>query len=301
MISLVYIMLLCASCYVQATSTDSLEPEKGSAIQAVESKELMMVVANDVPSPVRQQPAKRKVLRPEEREKPFLNVLFEHKTLSTMNFDELKEKKDECLKNNDMETAIKYLDRMMHLKTDLNELKSLMLEMAQMLFDKKDYAKASQMFNKFALLYPGSDEVELAMYQAIISNSNLMLDAEHDQSKTIETKELAQAFLERPSFTHYKKEVEIIAKQCDERLLESDINVFNFYMSRGNYVAANTRLEGIKKDFSSKPMPDITTRLACLDKCYADATVNIKSQELTTEIAAQEKEALPEQPTEQTV
>jgi tetratricopeptide (TPR) repeat protein len=208
---------------VQATSTDSLEPEKGSAIQAVESKELMMVVANDVPSPVRQQPAKRKVLRPEEREKPFLNVLFEHKTLSTMNFDELKEKKDECLKNNDMETAIKYLDRMMHLKTDLNELKSLMLEMAQMLFDKKDYAKASQMFNKFALLYPGSDEVELAMYQAIISNSNLMLDAEHDQSKTIETKELAQAFLERPSFTHYKKEVEIIAKQCDERLLESDI------------------------------------------------------------------------------
>jgi hypothetical protein len=48
-------------------------------------------------------------------------------------------------------------------------------------------------------------------------------------------------------------------------------------------------------------MPDITTRLACLDKCYADATVNIKSQELTTEIAAQEKEALPEQPTEQTV
>lgn len=302
MISLVYILLLCAGCSLQATSTDNLKPEEGSAILAVEAKELLLMVPTDVHSPVKQ-PAKqkRKVLKQEEREKPFLNVFFEHKTLSAMNFDELKERKDECLKNNDTETAIKYLERMIHLKTDLDGLKGLIYEKAQLLFDKRDYDKASQMFNEFVLLYPGSDEVELAMYRAIVSTFNLMLDAEHDQSKTIETKELAQTFLERPSFTHYKKDVEVIARQCDERLLESDINVFNFYMSRGNYVAANTRLEGIKKDFTSKPIPDIATRLASLDKCYVEATVNIKSNELTTAVAAQEQEMSPEHPTEQTV
>jgi outer membrane assembly lipoprotein YfiO len=176
-----------------------------------------------------------------------------------------------------------------------------MLEMAHLLFDVRDYTKASQMFNEFALLYPGCDEVESAMYQAIVSTSNLMLDAEHDQSKTIEVLELTQKFLERTSFTHYKKEVEVIASQCEERLLESDINIFNFYISRGNYVAANTRLESIKKEYTQKPIADVATRLACLDKCYADATVNIKLPELTTAVAVQNPEVSTEQATEQAV
>ena len=313
MISLVCILLLCLVSCTQATSIDSLKPEQHLAVGAMQAKESAQVVTKDTSAPANQiyksSAPKRKVLNPEEREKPFLNVFFERKTLSTMEFDQLKERKDECLKNNDKETAIKYLERMIHLKTDLNELKSLMLEMAQLLYDKKDYAKSSQMFTEFALLYPGSDEVEMAMYQAIISNSNLMLDAERDQSKTIETLELAQKFLERPSFNQYKKEVEVIERQCEERLLESNINIFNFYLSRGNFVAANARLDCIKNEFASKHIPDITTRLASLDKCYADATVNLKglpgsinADGLSLAVAAQEqKDGMQKQPCDATV
>jgi outer membrane assembly lipoprotein YfiO len=206
-----------------------------------------------------------------------------------MDFDELEKCKKDCLEAGDKKAAIKYLDRMAQIKTDLEDLKGIMLELAQLLFEIEDYKRASEMYNKFVLLYPGCDEVELSMYKAIFSMSKLMLDAEHDQTKTVETKELAQEFLDRSSFTHHRKEVEAIVAQCEERLLESEINIFNFYIKRGNFVAAQTRLANIKEAYGAKTiLPDIQTKLACLEQDYAHATINLKNEPVV--VAAQDKD-----------
>ena len=224
----------------------------------------------------------------ESTQAPVTSSIFAKKTLSTMNFEELKKSKIEHVKAGDKKTAIKYLERMNRVCNDINELKEIMLELAQLLYDIEDYTKASKMYHDFTLLYPGSDEVEFAMYQAVTSSFKQIRDAEHDQTNTMETKELAQSFLERSSFTKYKNDVEKIAVQCDERLLESEINIFNFYMKRGNYIAAKTRLASIKEGYLEKAIPGVQMRVADLEKNYTNATCGLEIAP-TTVVAVQDK------------
>jgi outer membrane assembly lipoprotein YfiO len=283
MVGIAIVFVLLMGSLVQASSEQRLTPELRSADGIIKTKELAQVSKGDTVNP-----AEKK----EEQVKhaPVTTSIFAKKTISTMNFQELKKSKDENVKAGDKKAAIKYLERMVPICSDLEELKGIMLELAQCLYETEDYPKASKMYHEFTLLYPGSDEVEFAMYQSISSTFKLILDAEHDQSKTVEARELAQAFLDRSSFTAYKKEVEAIVLQCEERLLESEINIFNFYINRGNYVAANTRLAGIKQAYIGKTIPDIQTRLALLETSYADATFSLNLQQATV-VAVQDKEA----------
>ncbi len=212
-----------------------------------------------------QKPEKRipraKRLRDERKKKRA-----ERKTISHKSYDELRKEKLTKVAANDKEGAIRYLEKMIPLCNDLVELKSIMLELANYLFDLESYNKAADMYHEFTVLYPGSDEVEYAMYRSIVSNFKLTLDAEHDQSKTIATKELAQKFLERSDlFTTHKKEVEKILADCDEKLLATEEHIARFYMKRGNTKSAQRRLNGIKKDFLDKNIPDVTIRISQLE------------------------------------
>jgi outer membrane assembly lipoprotein YfiO len=189
------------------------------------------------------------------------------KTLSYKNYEELKQSKNERMAANDKPGALRYLEKMVPLCNDLAELKLLMLELADLLFAMEDYTRSADMYREFTLLYPGSDEVEYALYRAILSNFKLTLDAEHDQSKTLTTKELALAFLERSElFTVYAKEVEDILMQCEQRLLANDISIFNFYVKRQDISSAQNRLSLIKKDYLTKQIPDVQLQIAQLEK-----------------------------------
>lgn len=281
------LVILLMSSFMQAETEQVVQCEKELAEKAVKSEGKAQVIAADAAQvPAKKEKKKKREQAPQAT--PVTSTIFAKKTLSTMNFDELKKSKQEFVKSGDKQSAIKYLERMVPICNDLEELKAIMLELAQLLYEAEDYTKASKMYHEFTLLYPGSDEVEYAMYQAITSSFKLTLDAEHDQSKTVETRELIQAFLDRASFTTYKKEVQELAVKCDERLLESDINIFNFYMKRGNYLAASARLSTIKKAYAGKTIPGIELRIANLERVYASETTIVPVDQKTV-IALQEK------------
>jgi len=213
----------------------------------------------------KEEPAKKisraKRLRDERKQKRE-----QRKTLSHKSYDELKKEKLAKVAANDKEGAIRYLEKMEPLCNDLTELKSIILELADFLFDLESYSKAADKYHEFTVLYPGSNEVEYAMYRSIVSNFKLTLDAEHDQSKTIAAKELAQKFLERGDlFTTHKQEVETIVAQCDEKLLATEENIMRFYIKRGSTKSAQRRLDNMKKEFLDKNIPDVTVRIAHLE------------------------------------
>ena len=267
MIGFILVVSLLVGSVLQASS-EVVKTDAKTLAGVVQPDGQAQVVAGDkqVAAPKKEE----KVFKTSEgtKQTPVTTSIFAQKTLTTMNFEELKKSKDEFVKSGNKASAIKFLERMVPICNDLNELKSFMLELAQLLHETGDYAKASKMYHEFTLLYPGSDEVEYAMYQAIASSFKQILDAEHDQTKTVETRELAQTFLDRASFATYKKEVQEVALKCDERLLESEINIFNFYMKRSNFMAAKTRLSTIKQAYSEKSIPDIGIRIALLEKNY---------------------------------
>lgn len=288
MIGFVLLLSLLTGSLVQACSDMGSRSEQKPTVGAIKHDELAKVVTDDKAKPPAKKEKKATKVSEAAKQTPVTSTIFAKKTLSTMNFEELKKSKEELAKSGNKKTAIKYLERMVPICSDLNELKTIMLELAQLLYETEDYTKASKMYHEFTLLYPGSDEVEYAMYQAITSTFKLTLDAEHDQTKTVEAKELAQAFLDRSSFATYKKDVEAIAVQCEERLLESETNIFNFYMKRGNYVAAKTRLSTIKQAYVGKLIPDVGMRIANLENDYVNATKLLHLDQPTT-VATQEK------------
>jgi outer membrane assembly lipoprotein YfiO len=278
MVHILLVIMLLACGQIQCAAEREVQP-----VAKTEGSEARMV-AEGQQSP---EQTKKPVDKEESSSWSFLGSFFTQKTMSDMNYEELKARKNELLKT-DKKTAIKYLERMSHMHTDYNELKSITLELAQLLFETEDYAKASHMYHNFTLLFPGSDEAEFALYQAILASFNMILDFEHDQSKTIETKEMAETFLERSSFTTYRKEVEEIILKCQKRLLDNEVGIFNFYIMRGNFIAAKSRLAGIKLAYGDSKIPDLSVCFAELDATYAVAAADFEAAQQTV-VAAQTK------------
>lgn len=217
----------------------------------------------------------------EQKPKKGWQSFFSNKTINNMTFSELEAEEENLMKAGNKTSALKYLEKMVPLCNDLDKLKSIMLELAQLYFEAGNFEKAGKMYNEFTVLYPGCDEAEFALYQAILSSFKLTLDAEHDQTKTQEAKDLALAFLERESFKTYCKEVKDILNKCEERLFEADQKIFNFYLNTGNYSGqygnAKKHLALIKESYLDKEIPDIAVRIAKLEADFTAATMPVSA------------------------
>lgn len=190
----------------------------------------------------------------QSRFKKFFSNFFDpnkkKKTLRNMNFLELEAFKEKCLTAHDRYNAIRTLERMVPICTDLEKLKSILLELADLLFEEGKLEAAGKMYREFVKYYPGNQKVEYALYKAVLCKFYVILDPERDQSSTRDAIELADKFLEREEiFKEYSKEVRTMRERCHERLFENEVGIFNFYCDRGRYKSAKTRLANIRKEF----------------------------------------------------
>ncbi|HEV2600693.1 MAG TPA: outer membrane protein assembly factor BamD [Candidatus Babeliales bacterium] len=177
-------------------------------------------------------------------------ITSERKTVKNMNYQELKEAKNRSLKDNNKSNAIKYAEQMLKLCNDLHEQRIIMLELADLYFDTDSFESAGKLYKEFLTYFSGSDKAEYANYQAIQCSFFKKCSSNRDQSKTHETIELAETFLKRSDlFTTYRDQVQTMLNQCREQLLESELNIANFYTTRGQYASATKRIENIRKDF----------------------------------------------------
>lgn len=198
-------------------------------------------------------------LNPEEQRKQKRMAVQERhaklnhhgKQLKDLSFDELQNAKNIFLEEDDKENALKYLERMMVVSTDLSVLKQLRLEIADLHFDMGNLESAESSYNEFIKSYPGSDEIEYVDYKSILCSFYQTLDPHHDQSKTEQTISLAKKFLSKNLYKTYVADVSIIQKQCVNTLFESEINIFNFYLEQKKLNAAEQRLAYIKEHFST--------------------------------------------------
>jgi len=216
-------------------------------------------------------PAKRRQKRLEEG---FDKSKKSKKTLSAMNFQELKKSKEDVLASGNKETAIKYLEKMIPQCTDMRKRESIMIELGDLYYETGHFVNSYTMYREFASLYPGSQQVEYALYRAIVCKYDTMSDAERDQTTTKEAITLAEEFLERGEvFVTYKDKVEEILKKSRERLFENELTIFNFYLSNKRIIAANKRLDSMRKEFISL-VPELEPRIILLEVELAQAVNN---------------------------
>ena len=189
--------------------------------------------------------AAKKLAKQEKKQKKM--------TLKNMTYEELKTTKDKHVADNNKELTIKYLEKMLPLCKDMNELKNLMLELADTLFDLGKLEKAEKIYAEFTTFYPGDAKIEYVTYHAILCAFYATLSSDRDQSKTKEAISLTEKFLERADiFKEYEKEVIKIQTECFAKLFESECNIINFYLNRGSLKAVEQRLTLLRKDLLPK-------------------------------------------------
>lgn len=191
-------------------------------------------------------------------------------TLSYMSYEEMEEFKNLRIKDKNLEAAIKYAQKMLPLCKDMHKQKDLTLELADLLFDNAELEKSGKVYQEFVKLYPGTAAIEHASYRAILCSFYSILDSQRDQTKTQETVDLTVAFLERSEiFTERNEEVLTIQKKCYERLVESAMNVLDYYLSNERFNAAQTRINGLRKDYALK-IVDLEPRLLTTEIIIAE-------------------------------
>jgi outer membrane assembly lipoprotein YfiO len=170
------------------------------------------------------------------------------KTFTEMDFQELKVAKAKQLEAGNTDSAMKYLERMLKLCTDITELADLMVEYANMMFDAGKFTQSGVLYTEFTRLYPGHERTEYALYRAILCYEYDQLTTDRDQSKTQETIDLTTEFLASNVFVTYQKEVKKIRTNCYAKLIESELNVCDYYLKRGSTKAVEKRLQTVRSD-----------------------------------------------------
>lgn len=208
-----------------------------------------------------------------------------YNTFSDMSFEELVVAKNKHTDAKNWDIAAKYLDRMIKLCDDINTKATIMIELADILFNTEHFDDAAKWYQEFAFLYPGNEHIEYASYKAIVCSSKKILSIDRDQAPTEKTLELANDFLKRSDvFTKYRTEVLAIQKVCQETLAQSDCSVAQFYITYGNYKAAEHRLKNVRSQWAQK-VPEIKTQLAALEVDLAGLYNEFKAPEESIKLA----------------
>ena len=151
------------------------------------------------------------------------------------------------------EDAIRYLARLSTETKSTKVVKNLKLELADIHFDRGALKVCAEGYQEFLKLYPGDKQAEYAQYKGLLSNFYAMLESDRDQTPTHNTIRLANSFLEKSEvYKQYNDDVRSILKTCHYALYDHEVVVFEYYMKKGSYKAAGTRLAAIKKGYQKK-------------------------------------------------
>lgn len=174
------------------------------------------------------------------------------KSKDELTFEELKANTKTALKKKQYNDAANALETIVARFSDRPDIAKYKLALAQAYFKIGRFPSAYELFNHYNQFYPSDKNAENAKYRAIKSMFYQTLKMDCDQTSTIETTKLCDEYLKNPSYIRYQKDVQDILYTCQQKLINKEIYVFNFYLKKGKYQAANSRLKYLEKEYLPK-------------------------------------------------
>lgn len=175
-----------------------------------------------------------------------------NKLVKNMQEDELEKAAKYAIQLKNFDDALIFFEQLIITTNSINCKKNAQLHIADIYFEKGLLKKAAEQYNEYIDTYPGDKHVDYACYKGILSNHFISRSPDRDQTATRKTRELCTLFLSKDNPGKYAQEVATILTQCDQKLFDHELNVFDFYFTRKRYKAAQTRLNNIKKTYESK-------------------------------------------------
>lgn len=118
--------------------------------------------------------------------------------------------------------------------------------------------EAQYKYRDFINRYPGSEFADYAMLQIAMVSYKQMERPDRDQTKTRETVDKFREMLTAFPNSKHRPEAEERLQEALDRLAKHEHIVARFYMHRGNYEAAITRLNGIVDTYPQYAERDAT-------------------------------------------
>ena len=199
-----------------------------------------------------------------------------------MNQDELAQTAYNYIEKDRHDNAIPYIAEIVTRFPDNTDIAKYKMLLAELQFKEKNFEEAQQVFENFSQFYPSDQRAEYAKYKTVQSAFRQVLPADCDQSNTEETLRLAQDYLANANFKEYRSDIEAIVKSCNEHLIEKEIYVFDFYLSKKEFDAARNRLKHLRQKFvalekSIEPrILYLEYKLATKEKKVAEAEEHVK-------------------------
>ncbi|MGZ6251056.1 MAG: outer membrane protein assembly factor BamD [Candidatus Chromulinivorax sp.] len=162
---------------------------------------------------------------------------------------------------------IELLERLIALSDNHAGVKQYKLELADIHYKTHHIEKAAACYEDFAVLYPGSQEHEYVLYKAVACMFELSLEPDRDQTNTKKTITLIKEFLQHAKQQNLIDEANIMLQTCHNRLYEHEVYVFNFYLKKKNFTAAQMRLDYISKNFMTT-IDQLTEKVAALTEQF---------------------------------
>jgi len=192
---------------------------------------------------------------------PYGNV-----SLKKLNQSQLEEVYAYTLSNKmDAPFMIDLLDQLIKLSDNHTDVKKYKLQLADAHYDVHHLEKAAACYEDFSTLYPASKEYEYSLYKAITCIFELALDADRDQTNTKKTILLIKEFLKRAENNDLIQEAHTILQTCYDRLFDHELYVFNFYLKKKNFTAAQLRLDYVIKS-CEKTVTNFNKKVAAMEK-----------------------------------
>ena len=192
-----------------------------------------------------------------------------HKLIKSMSEEELREFVNVCVSLEYFDEALKALEQLIAITKNMIIAKEARIEIADIYFEKGQWSIAAEKYNEFIKLYPADRHLDYAQYKAIISAYYCLPTYDRDQKMTQEVIAIAEDLLKKDH--PFKNDIIQIQRFCYRKLYEHNTDIFNHYMKKGSYSAAEQRLSHIKKTFTSNIVDNLDFLTLELDYKLASA------------------------------
>ena len=220
--------------------------------------------------------------------KKKLGLLTSGKIVKEMLEQDLREAANICLRLKEYDDVLTYLRQMIKITQSSTVVKTVKLEIADVYFQQGNLKIAAKLYEEYISLYPGDKKTAAyAEYKQLLSSNSLRLEDDRDQTMTLKTKILADLFLEKQGtfVKQYAPYVEAIKHDCNSQLYKHDVTVFDYYLKKKSFKAAEVRLDAIKTNFLSK-RPDLEPEIVNCELRVAQAkNDSVKIAELSEKLA----------------
>lgn len=167
---------------------------------------------------------------------PPVDSSIRYEKIRDMSLNRLHEARLYYLWDDNIDVAIRAIQRILTLEEDQNQAAYHMIELGDLYRHKSDYANAKTVYDTFLNLYPGSIYVEQVYQRLFLCHEQSLLDPDRDQTETRAMISRARTYLDiYGDYGMYADKAHELLNYAHQLLCQSELHICDFYINKYTY------------------------------------------------------------------